>query len=205
MSAMRKLRLLTATAPDARWRIGYVMQARADDPRDINLQLFGIERIHQHYEKELFAVLDSTLHFEDFGVRLYYKLLTMFGDRRFRGTAPKECLIGADFQEWEKTRKAFLEYVLESEGKNDARWELAFDSQKHGFPQLFSAPNVKINGMKVISIGFMLCFICSADNFNISFCSSIILLWSFSFRILICSCFVSSFILFMSSCLVNIL
>jgi len=107
----------------------------------INLQLFGIERIHQHYEKELFAVLDSTLHFEDFGVRLYYKLLTMFGDRRFRGTALKECLIGADFQEWEKTRKAFLEYVLESEGKNDARWELAFDSQKHGFPQLFSAPN----------------------------------------------------------------
>ncbi|OGJ90327.1 MAG: hypothetical protein A2268_09140 [Candidatus Raymondbacteria bacterium RifOxyA12_full_50_37] len=103
----------------------------------IELLPFSVESIHQFYEKDLFAILDERLNLEDFGRRFHRKLMSIFGEKRFRGTNLSECLVQEDFKEWGRVRREFLAHVSDLEAKNNAPWGLKVDSQKDGFEQFF--------------------------------------------------------------------
>jgi transcriptional regulator with PAS, ATPase and Fis domain len=107
----------------------------------LNYRFYSVERYHLYYEKDLFAILDDDLRFEEFGNRLYYKLLRFFGNREFRNVSLRDFIMKKDFEEWEKSRNAFYKYVEEQSEKSTGPSEMEFDSGRQNWEQLFNFRN----------------------------------------------------------------
>ncbi|OGJ87542.1 MAG: hypothetical protein A2268_03825 [Candidatus Raymondbacteria bacterium RifOxyA12_full_50_37] len=101
----------------------------------------AISKTHLFYHKELFAVLDQDLCFEEFGTMLYAKLMRLYGNMELRGKRLQDLIEPGDFREWRASKERLEKYATSQYERNDNTWERIFDSDTQGFPSFFKKPD----------------------------------------------------------------